>query len=105
MITVIVQFILSKPITCNEAREIFLSTAEKYQNVNGLIRKTYIYSDDGVTVGGVYLWESKEDAQNLFTEEWFKFVLDKYGTEASVTYFESPVIVDNKVDKILVDES
>lgn len=105
MITVIVQFILSKPITFNEARKKFLSTAAKYQNVNGLIQKTYIHSDDGLTVGGVYLWESKKEAQKLYTEEWFKFVLDKYGTKANVTYFESPVIVDNKAHEIFVDQS
>lgn len=103
MITAITKFILPKPITLNEAREIFLSTASKYQNVNGLIRKTYIYSNDGVTVGGIYLWESQQAAEKMYTEEWFAFVRQKYGTGATVIYFESPVVVDNETHKIFAD--
>ena len=40
----------------------------------------------------------------MYTEEWFAFVREKYGTEASVTYFESPVVVDNVTHEILADE-
>ena len=56
MITALTTFTLPKPITREEARSIFLSTAPKYQGVQGLFRKTYVLSQDGVTVGGVYLW-------------------------------------------------
>ena len=104
MITAITKFVLPKPITCDEARKIFLSTAPNYQSVNGLVRKTYIYSDDGVTVGGIYLWNSREEAEKMYTEEWFAFVQEKYGTEATVTYFESPVMVDNATHVIFTDE-
>lgn len=104
MITTITKFTLPEPITCDEARKIFLSTAPNYQRVNGLLRKNYIYAEDGVTVGGVYLWNSRQDAEAMYTEEWFAFVREKYGTEASVTYFESPVVVDNVTHEILADE-
>ena len=39
MITVIATYQLPKPITRDEARKIFLSTAPKYQGVSGLVRK------------------------------------------------------------------
>lgn len=55
MITVITAFKLPKPVTRDEARRIFLSTAPKYQSVVGLVRKCYVLSEDGSTVGGVYL--------------------------------------------------
>lgn len=51
----------------------------------------------------MYLWNSQEDAKHLYTDEWKKFILDKYGALPSVTYFESPVIVDNAIGEIVTD--
>jgi hypothetical protein len=105
MITVFTTFALPKPITRDEARSIFLSTAPKYRGVPGLLRKTYVLSQDGLTAGGVYLWNSKPEAEALYTESWRSFVREKYGTEPTLTYFESPVVVDNVTEQILSDES
>ena len=104
MIIAITSFTLPKPITRDEARRIFLSTAPTYRGVPGLTRKHYVISEDGVTVGGVYLWNSKAEAQAMYTEAWREFVRGKYGTEPVVTYFDSPVLVDNLAGKILSDE-
>lgn len=103
MITVITTFQLSTPITRDEARRIFLSTAPKYQGVAGLFRKCYILSQDGRTAGGVYLWESRAQAEAMYSEDWRVFVREKYGTDPSVTYFDSPVVVDNVSHEILAD--
>jgi hypothetical protein len=104
MITTITTFQLPKSITLEEARTIFLSTAPKYQDVAGLIRKVYIYSEDDNTVGGIYLWNSRADAEAMYTESWKAFVREKYGTDPSVTYLESPVVVDNVTQEIISDE-
>ena len=104
MIITLTTFKLPKPITREEARSIFLSTAPKYRGVPGLIRKHYVLSQDGGTAGGVYLWNSRSDAEALYTESWRAFVRGKYGTDPSVTYFESPVLVDNLAQQILADE-
>lgn len=103
MITALVQFKLPQSITRERAREIFSGTAPKYREVQGLIRKYYVLSKDGGTAGGVYLWNSLEDAERLYTDEWKKFIRDKYGADPSITYFESPVIVDNAAGKIITD--
>ena len=104
MITAFVQFKLPKPFSREKAREIFLGTAPKYREIHGLIRKYYVLSQDGEIAGGVYLWNSQEDAERLYTNEWEKFIFDKYGTLPSVTYFESPVIVDNVTGEIVTDD-
>jgi hypothetical protein len=104
MITVITAFQLPTPITREQARRIFLSTAPTYQGVSGLIRKCYVLSEDGKTAGGVYLWNSRVEAEAMYTESWRSFVRDKYGTDPTVTYFDSPVVVDNVTQQILVDE-
>jgi len=105
MITALIQFKLPKPVTRAQAQEIFLSAAPKYRETPGLLRKYYLLSLDGGTGGGVYLWRSREDAERLYTVEWEKFIFDKYGSEPTVTYFESPVIVDNLTGEIIRDEA
>ena len=104
MITTITTFRLPKPLTRDEAREIFLSTAPKYRGVAGLVRKCYVLADDGSTAGGVYLWKSRADAEAMYTESWRATVREKYGVDPSVTYFESPVVVDNVTGEIVADE-
>ncbi len=104
MITVIVQFKLPQTITREQARQTFLSTAPKYTEIPGLIRKYYILSQDGGMAGGVYLWNSKEQADKLYTEDWRSFVTEKYGTAPLITYFECPVVVDNISHEILTGD-
>ena len=101
MITTIVQIKRSSPMSLDEAREVFLSTAPKYRDVAGLIRKYYLLSEDGNTAGGVYLWESREAAEAMYKTEWFAFIREKYGVDPEVTYFESPVVVDNLTAEII----
>lgn len=104
MITVMVQFKLPAPITREQARQTFLGTAPKYQDLPGLIRKYYILSQDGATAGGVYLWDSRESADRVYTPEWKSFVREKYGSDALLTYFECPVVVDNVSHEILTGD-
>jgi hypothetical protein len=104
MIIVTTAFTLPEPIGREEARSIFLSTAPKYQGVPGLFRKHYVLSEDGLTAGGIYFWNSRSEAEAMYTETWRAFVREKYGTEPVVTYFESPVVVDNIAQRILADE-
>ena len=103
MITVITEFVMSQAVTLEEARRIFSDTAPNYLNVQGLLRKTYIFSEDGKTLGGVYFWNSRQEAEKMYTEEWRAFVREKYETDPKVTYFESPVYVDNEAGQIHTD--
>ena len=104
MIIAITTFRLPKPITRSEAREIFLSTAPTYQGVAGLVRKHYVLSEDGSTAGGIYLWNSRAEADAMYTDNWKDFVREKYCTDPSVTYLDSPVVVDNVSKEILSDD-
>ena len=103
MVTAFVQFKLPSAMSQEQAKEVFMSTAPKYQQAAGLIRKYYLLSEDGGTVGGVYLWKSREDAESLYTKEWKNFIKDKYGGEPSIVYLHSPVIVDNLTKEIIKD--
>ena len=103
MITVITEFEMPQPLTLEEARSIFLSTAPNYLNIKGLLRKTYIYPEDGKTLGGVYFWNSRQEAEATYTEEWRAVVRKKYGINPKITYFESPIIVDNENQQVIAE--
>jgi hypothetical protein len=103
MITTLTSFTLPRPITRDEAVAIFRSTAPTYRGVPGLIRKTYVLYPDGVTVGGIYLWQTRTDAEKMYSDDWRAFVRGKYGCEPVVTYLDSPVVVDNVTQQIIED--
>jgi hypothetical protein len=99
MITAIVQFSLPKPISLEEAARAFESTAPKYQGVPGLVRKYYLRSEDGRSAGGVYLWETRA-AEAIYNSEWKARVKQLYGSEPKISWFDTPVVVDNQAGAI-----
>lgn len=103
MIIAFVQFHLPQAISVAQAREIFSSTAPKYLGMPGLLRKAYILSEDGRTAGGMYWWVSREAAERLYSPDWQAFVAGKYGALPVISYFESPVQVDNQSRQICSD--
>jgi heme-degrading monooxygenase HmoA len=94
MIVAVVNFALPAPLTTDEARAMFEASAPNYQNVDGLRRKHFLLSDDGRTAGGVYLWDSRQQAEALYDKAWRTRVAARYGSEPSVTYYDSQVTVD-----------
>jgi hypothetical protein len=101
MILAMTAFRRAKPWSVEEAAAIFKSTAPKYLNRPGLIRKHYFVTESGDRAGGVYVWKSRADADACYTEEWKATVASKYGTEPEITYMHVPVTVDNVTHEIL----
>lgn len=102
MITAIVKFNLPPTVKLADAAELFKGSAPKYRGMPGLVRKYYLFDEKGGVGGGAYLWESREAADKVYTAEWRKFITDRYGAEPEITYFDTPVIVDNTIDEISV---
>jgi heme-degrading monooxygenase HmoA len=94
MVTTLVQIPLPGSLGQEQAFAAFNSLAPTFKNVPGLIRKYFTLSDSN-EVGGVYLWEDRNAAETFHSEAWRSRILSTYGSEAKVTYFASPVIVDN----------
>ena len=98
MITAIVRFPLTPGTSLDAAKALFEQSAPNYEGLPGLIRKYYLYDEgrDGQpTGGGVYLWQSREAAEAVYSEDWKNTIAERYGTRPEVAYFDSPVIVDN----------
>ncbi len=96
MITTLVQFKIEGSNQVEAIKKVFADSVPRYQQVPGLIRKYYLISEDRSKAGGVYLWKTREDADALYTDEWKQMIRDKYGSDPVISYFESPVIVDNQ---------
>ncbi|MBF2027908.1 MAG: YdhR family protein [Oscillatoriales cyanobacterium C42_A2020_001] len=95
MITAIVQFKLPSAMTSEAVEVSFTSVAPMFREIPGLVRKYFLLSEDGTMGGGVYLWESRQAADRCYTVNFRDAIAERFGSEPSITYFDSPVIVDN----------
>ena len=102
MITPIVRFSAPGGVSLDTIAEAFRSTTTRYQGLPGLIRKYYLFDADASTGGGVYLWESRQQAEAFYNAEWRNRLAKKYGSPPEISFFDTPVIVDNARDEVIV---
>jgi hypothetical protein len=94
MITAIVRFSLPKGMTLDDAKAIYEKSVPNYKGASGLVRKYYLFGQEQIG-GGVYLWQSREAAEKMYSAAWKKMITERYGAPPEITYYETPVIVDN----------
>lgn len=97
MIVAIVNFQLPVDVTAEQARKLYADSAPKFRAMKGLVRKYYLWDGERRIGGGVYLWESRAAADAVYTTEWKAYIKQRYGWEPEITFFDSPVIVDNEI--------
>jgi len=73
----------------------FIESAPMYKETKGLIRKNYIINNDTNTAGGVYIFDTEENAHSWFDPERIVYLSERYSTP-DIKYFESPVEVNNE---------
>ncbi len=103
MITAIVNFRLPADIDAKKAAELFRESAPKYRGMKGLVRKYYLFDGKNRIGGGVYLWNSRADAEAVYTPQWQGYIAERYGAAPDIRYFGTAVVVDNESDKILAE--
>jgi hypothetical protein len=101
MTTVIIQFPLPPGAPREAVKNGFLEVAPFFKTPSGLLRKYFLLSEDGATGGGVYLWNSRQVAHDFSERTIRPMIREKFHVDPSITYFESPVIVDNVSAEIL----
>ena len=94
MITAIVQYKLPPSIDLKACAEHFRNIAPGFRAVPGLIRKQFIYAEDG-WAGGVYLWQSRADAEAFYTGPWLAGIRERYGMDPQIKYFHTACVTDN----------
>jgi hypothetical protein len=94
MITAIVRFPLPTGTSLQDAKAMFEKSVPAYKGASGLIRKYYLFGEDR-TGGGVYLWQSRAAADHQYSQVWRNMIEEKFGTAPEITYYDTPVIIDN----------
>jgi hypothetical protein len=104
MITAIVQYRLPPSIDQAACAEHFRKIAPGFRKVPGLLRKQFIYAEDG-WAGGVYLWRSRAAAEAFFSGPWLDGIRERYGTDPEIRYFHTAAITDNSTEAVLLPEA
>jgi hypothetical protein len=104
MITAIVQYQLPPHIGLDACAAHFRSIAPGFRAVPGLLRKQFIYAEDG-WAGGVYLWQTRAAAEAFYTGPWLDGIRERYGTDPHIKYFETACITDNTIGAVLLPDA
>ena len=94
MITAIVRYKLPKHIDHDACLAHFRMIAPGFKEAKGLISKHFIWSESG-TAGGVYQWKSLEDAKAFYSGPWLQGIIERYGMEPQIEFFDVFCITDN----------
>ena len=100
MIIAIVKFKIPSDLDDNILKEKFLETAPIYKDTEGLIRKNYISDTEKNIAGGVYCFDTRENAEKWFDAERIAWITERYSAP-EIQYFENPVVVDNKINEVV----
>ena len=100
MIIVVVTFPVSSELNTAVLKEKFLETAPLYRDAKGLIRKNYIADMENHHSGGVYCFDTMENAKNWFDDERVEWITNRY-SKPNIQFFDSPVMVDNVAGEII----
>ena len=99
MITAIVLYELPSHISLAACAAHYRSIAPGFRDVPGLIRKQFIYAEDG-WAGGIYLWQTREDAEAFYSGPWLDGIRDRYGMDPQIRFFQTPCITDNAIGAV-----
>lgn len=72
-----------------------------YREVKGLHRKYYLNGDEAG--GGVYVFDTRENAEAWFHDGWAEWMEGRFGVRPSLTLFDSHVVLDNNTGEVRVD--
>ena len=100
MIIVIVTFNISSDITESILKEKFMESSSLYQNTPGLIRKHYLSDVKNNTAGGVYCFDTLENAQNWFDDERIDWLTERY-SKPEINFYNNPIVIDNISKEII----
>ena len=99
MIIVIVKFKISPDVTESALKEKFIESSEMYRTTPGLIRKNYLSGLKNNIAGGVYCFDTIENARNWFDDNRIEWLTQKY-SKPEINFYDNPVVVDNISNEI-----
>ncbi|MDC1311108.1 hypothetical protein N8Z26_01460 [Burkholderiales bacterium] len=100
MIIVIVTFKISLDITETKLKEKFMESSELYKNTQGLTRKNYLSDIKNNIAGGVYHFDTLENAQKWFDDERIDWLTQRY-SKPEINFYNNPIVIDNISKEII----
>ena len=84
-------------------RQLFADVAENYLAVPGLIRKYFGFTEAARSVVGIYLWSSKEAADEFYSSEWMAGVTERWGAAPAKTEWIVPVVAETLAGTLVTE--
>jgi hypothetical protein len=85
-----------------EARKAyFMKISGGFGEAKGPIRNQFIWNGTG-TAGGVYQWETFNDAKTFYQGPWLDGILERCGMSPEIEYFTTFAITDNPSGKVTI---
>jgi hypothetical protein len=72
------------------------SVVPKWQAQEQLVRKHFMWSEDGEWLSGFYLWHSRKAAEAAHNDDWKAAVKERTGKLPEISYFDAFLILDNE---------
>ena len=94
MITATVRYQLPAHIDYDACLAHFSKIAPGFREAKGLISKHFIWSESG-WAGGVYQWQSIEDARAFYSGPWLAGIVERYGMQPQIEYYTVFAVTDN----------
>jgi hypothetical protein len=89
--------------SAEQITELFAKVAHIYVGVPGLVRKYFGFSEDRLSVVGIYLWESKAHADAFYSPEWVAGVKSRWGSMPAKTEWIVPQVVESVEGRVVTD--
>jgi hypothetical protein len=105
MITELVLFSLPQGISREKVVAGMHEIAPRWQTEPDLIRKTFIYDAAASQAGAFYLWKNRSSADLAHGEAWRQRIRSTYGSDPTIRYFETPLVVDNALGEIIPEKA
>jgi hypothetical protein len=58
-----------------------------------------------MTTGAIYLWESREAAEQCFNDKWHERLAGKFGGPPTMTWFDCTGVLDNRHNEVFAETS
>jgi heme-degrading monooxygenase HmoA len=100
MICAIVEYKVKEGMAESEIIEMFKNAGQMFQDTPGLHKKYFCFEKGTQNALSFYLWESREAAEDLFTDELKEEFVKMSGYAPVIRYVEPVLVIDNDIEEI-----
>lgn len=101
VITEYVLFDLPPGISRDAVVQGMREVAPRWRANDALIRKTFVHDPVANQAGAFYLWKHRAAAERAHDRAWRDRIVQAYGSEPVIRYFDTPLVVDNALGQTI----